>query len=249
MFTPEMKSRYDEDGFLVVESLFTPDDLAAVDQRTHELIQHPGRVPEGVSIGREGDTTADKSRHEAQNQTLRAFGFLARFDPIYREFAQHPKMLDIVRGLIGSRIKVFRDQMLLKPPDGQAKPMHQDQSYFRVQPENELVTAWIALDAATVENGCMEYVPQSHRHGIFPVVPDPERPVHHVPDTTPHKFPDAVACPVPTGSIIFHHGCTLHRSADNQTSSWRRALIYHFATSDSTSEREELNAQVTLEID
>ena len=62
-------------------------------------------------------------------------------------------------------------------------------------------------------------------------------------------LPDEVTCPVPTGSVIFHHGCTLHRSAVNQTETWRRALIYHYATSDAASERDDLNAQVTLEID
>ena len=76
---------------------------------------------------------------------------------------------------------MFRDQVLLKPPGGQDKPPHQDQSYFRVVPEDSLVTAWIALDAATEENGCMRYVPGSHRYAVFDVAPDPQRPVHHIP--------------------------------------------------------------------
>jgi 2-oxoglutarate-dependent dioxygenase len=127
--------------------------------------------------------------------------------------------------------------------------VHQDQSYFRVRPEDALVTAWIALDAATEENGCMAYVPGSHRHGIFEIVPDPERPVHHIPLTRDIRLRDEVLCPVPAGSIIFHHGCTLHRSAVNHTDTWRRALILHYSTADARSDHQRLNDEVSLEID
>ena len=92
-------------------------------------------------------------------------------------------------------------------------------------------------DEATAENGCMTYVPGSHRHGIFPVGHDPERPVHHIPLTGDLGLPEAVACPVGAGAVIFHHGCTLHASADNQTDTWRRALIFHFSA---TSHRDHL---------
>ena len=53
---------------------------------------------------------------------------------------------------------------------------HQDSTYWGLS-KPDVVTAWIALDEATAENGCMRYVPGSHRHGVFPVTPDPERPV------------------------------------------------------------------------
>jgi len=249
MFSKGMKDSYLHDGFLVVRSLFGSDELQAVRARMEEIIADPSRAPAGVSIGREGDTEADTSRAEARNQSIRGIAFLARFDPTYRAFAQHPKLLDIVRGLLGPRVKLFRDQALLKPPGGQAKPVHQDQSYFRVVPMDSLVTAWIALDEATEANGCMVYVPGSHRHGIFDVAPDPRRPVHHVPQTGHLRLPPAVACPVPPGSVILHHGCTLHASGDNNTETWRRAVIFHYTSSEARSEKDELNRQVSLEID
>lgn len=244
-FTPAMKQQYERDGFLVVESLFDDADLAEVRARIDALIADPDARPEGVGVGREGDTQAETKGTGA----VRGASFLVRFVPFFQDFARTPKLLEHARGLLGPRVKVFRDQALFKPPKGQAKPLHQDQSYFLVEPADDLVTAWIALDEATEENGCMTYVPGSHRHGIFPVTPDPERPVHHVPDTGDLDLPDAVACPVPAGSVIFHHGCTLHASADNHTDTWRKALILHFATSDAASQRPELNEQVSLEID
>ena len=95
----------------------------------------------------------------------------------------------------------------------------------------------------------MRYVPGSHRHGIFDIAHDPDRPVHHIPDTKNIDLPESVACPVPAGSVIFHHGCTLHHSEVNRTNTWRKALILHYATSDSRSERAQLNNEISLEID
>lgn len=246
-FTPEMKRSYDENGYLVVDRVFTPEELQPLSRRIDAIAQNPSLAPDGVLVGREGDTRKDKSQADAG--PVRSIAFMARYDPLFREAACHPRLLELVRGLIGPHIKVFRDQMLLKPPGGQAKPLHQDQSYFRVQPEDGLVTAWLALDEATEQNGCMIYVPQSHRHGIFPIIPDPERPVHHIPVTGALQLPPEVACPVVAGSVIFHHGCTLHRSAVNHSDVWRRAVIFHYATSEARSEHDALNQQVTLEID
>lgn len=249
MFQESMKTFYDNEGYLVVENLFGNAELADVRRRTEEIVAAPESAPQGVSVGREGDTIADKSSSAGQNNAVRGIAFMVRFDPAFKAFAQQPKLLDLVRRLIGPRIKVFRDQMLLKPPGGQAKPVHQDQSYFRVQPEGDLLTAWIALDAAAVENGCMSYVPGSHRYGIFDIASDPERPVHHIPDTKGITLPEPVLCPVPAGSVIFHHGCTLHTSDANQTETWRKALIFHYSTSEARSEKENLNEEVSLEID
>ena len=242
MFTAAMKDRYDEDGFLVAEGLFDDGELAGVRQRIEALIADPESRPEGVSLGREGDTNPQPKG----TGDIRGAGFLVRFDPFFQDFARTPKLLDYARGLLGPRVKVFRDQALFKPPRGQAKPLHQDQSYFRVQPVDDLLTAWIALDDATLENGCMTYVPGSHRHGIFPITTDPVRPVHHIPDTGDLDLPGAVPCPVSAGSTIFHHGCSLHNSADNHTDTWRKALILHFSTSDAASERAEPNEPVSL---
>lgn len=126
--------------------------------------------------------------------------------------------------------------------------MHQDESYFRVQPADELVTAWIALENATPQNGCMIYAPGSHRHGLFEVTPDPQRPTHHVPDTRGLEI-EEVACPVPAGAVIFHHGYILHRSDVNRTQGWRKSVQLHYAGVNARSENEQLNQEISLEID
>ena len=245
----DMKEFFTDNGYLVVENLMTSGEMEAVSQRTDEVVADPSKAPPGVSVGREGDTFKDKAGIDAQNRTVRGTAFMVRFDPVFRAFAQHPKILEIVRGLLGGRVKLFRDQMLLKPPGGQEKPLHQDQSYFKVRPVDALVTAWCALDNATEENGCMCYVPGSHKHGIFDITSDPNRPVHHEPVVDGIRLADPVYCPVPAGSVIFHHGCTLHKSQVNLTDTWRRAVILHYTTSEALSENERLNQEISIEID
>ena len=249
MFESSMKSTYDTQGYLVVEDVFEENDLIHMRGMIDRVVHDPDGAPKGVSISREGDTVADKDSAAAGNTDVRGISFMVRFDQKFQTFARNPRLLELVRGLIGPRVKVFRDQMLLKPPGGQAKPLHQDQSYFRVLPEDALVTAWIALDDATLENGCMCYVPGSHKHGIYETTTDPDRPVHHVPDTRGINLQDPVSCPVPAGSVIFHHGCVLHNSEVNKTDTWRKAVIFHFSTAEARSEKEPLNQQVSLQID
>jgi ectoine hydroxylase-related dioxygenase (phytanoyl-CoA dioxygenase family) len=245
----EIKKFYDDNGYVIVENVFTEKELSPIRARLEEIIADPSRAPEGVNVGRENDTLAANAQANDAENPVRNIGFMVRHDGAFQEFARSSKILELVRALIGPRVRVFRDQALQKPPGGQAKPLHQDLSYFRVQPADELVTAWVALENATVENGCMIYVPASHRHGLFDVTHDPERPTHHVPDTRGLEIEDEVLCPVPAGAVIFHHGYTLHRSDVNQTQSWRKSVQLHYAGSETRSDNEKLNQEVSLEID
>jgi phytanoyl-CoA hydroxylase len=244
----DIKMYFDENGYVVVQNVFNNEELAPVRARLEEIINDPSKAPEGVGVGRENDTLADGAKGDANNP-VRNISFMVRFDSTFQEFARNPKILKITRALIGPKVKVFRDQALQKPPGGQAKPVHQDLSYFRVEPADKLVTAWVATEDATTENGCMIYIPGSHRYGLFEIKHDPERPVHHVPDTRGITLDEEVLCPVPAGSVIFHHGYTLHRSGVNHTNTWRRSVQLHYAGSAARSQNEHLNQEVSLEID
>ncbi len=244
----DIKKYFDENGYVVVQNVFSENELAPVRARLDEIINDPSKAPEGVGVGRENDTLAEGVEGDPNNP-VRNISFMVRFDPTFQDFARNATILKITRALIGPKVKVFRDQALQKPPGGQAKPVHQDLSYFRVQPADELVTAWVATEDATTENGCMIYIPRSHRHGLFEIKHDPERPVHHVPDTRGIAMEEEVLCPVPAGSVIFHHGYTLHRSGVNNSNTWRRSVQLHYAGSDARSDNEKLNEEVSLEID
>ncbi len=241
----EFKSK----GFLVVPDVVDYNTILSIRKELTSLINNPDEFPKGVVLNSEGATVANKDSKAAKMNDVRGAAFLVRFIPFFQKIAQEKKLLEYVRGILGPSIRVFRDQALFKPPGGQKKPIHQDQSYFRIDPPDDLITAWIAIDDATSVNGCMHYIPESHKYGLLPIKKDPHRPVHHIPNTDHLNLLPSVSCPVKAGSVIFHHGCTLHFSERNNSQDWRRAIIFHYTTKNAFSENRELNNQISLELD
>jgi hypothetical protein len=83
------------------------------------------------------------------------------------ECARHPDLLDMAEQILGPDLIVWGSQVFSKPAgDGMAVPWHQDGAYWPMRPL-ATVTAWIAIDPATRENGCLRVIPGSHRQGLF----------------------------------------------------------------------------------
>jgi ectoine hydroxylase-related dioxygenase (phytanoyl-CoA dioxygenase family) len=228
--TTEQKRRFEENGFLAVENAVPAARVAAMRQRIEELCEQ-WDSDDAQRIGMQQETEVAGAVATVKTaQTVRKFSNLVAYEAVFNAHAADPDLLDRVADLIGTPISLYADQALLKPPFvGSEKLLHQDNAYFRVAPNEAVITCWCALDDATVENGCMYYVPGTHRLGIVE---------HESIPGTPHLVPkdydtgQAVAVPLPAGGIIFHHSCTLHYSPANNTPLWRRAFVCHFVRSD-----------------
>jgi hypothetical protein len=84
------------------------------------------------------------------------------------ECATHPDILDMVEQVLGPDLILWGSQVFSKPAgDGMAIPWHQDGQYWPLRPLRN-VTVWVAIDPATVDNGCMRVIPGSHRQGLLP---------------------------------------------------------------------------------
>lgn len=120
----------------------------------------------------------------------------------------------------------FGDAMaLLKTPRGVEKPWHQDKAYFDYDVRVPVVGAWIALDEATKENGCMHFIAGSHREG--PIIHFQRRD-WQICDTEMQGRP-AVAAPVSAGDCILFDGLVHHGTPTNRTDKRRRAIQLHYA--------------------
>lgn len=91
-------------------------------------------------------------------------GFADRNPPL-GSIAEHPGLANVLERFLGGRPQLYQDMAMIKPPGGREKPWHQDRAYFNLAQETPVVAAWIALDAATPENGCMRLVRGGHRDG------------------------------------------------------------------------------------
>ncbi len=146
-----------------------------------------------------------------------------------RAMAMHPPLVAAVHALIGPDVSVCFSQVFFKPPEGGGpKPAHQDNFYFGPNDEEGLVTAWIALDDATLENGCLYFGEGTNLGPVYPHEAPPDEPFNlQLPAALLERQPMAPA-PVRRGGVSFHHGNTFHRSGPNLSSRWRRALALHF---------------------
>src|SRR5206468_3175344 len=153
---------------------------------------------------------------------------LVQEDDLFRGLGLHPNIVGIVEQILGPDLKMFRNSLLLKPPEvGSAKGMHQDSPYWPIEPMS-LCSCWFALDDATPENGCMAVLPGWHRKGPLPHV--------HVTDDyviDPAQYdPAAMAlAPVRAGGGLFFHSLLPHYTAPNRSSTWRRAIALSYMSS------------------
>ncbi len=147
--------------------------------------------------------------------------------------AKHPDVVAMVEQLIGSGVSVFFSQVFMKPPEvGGPKPVHQDNFYFGPDDQDATLTVWIALDNATVENGCLYYGDGSNLREVLDHFAPEDEPFNlQVPEGIMEQF-EMTPAPVPSGGISFHHGNTLHQSSNNTSQRPRRAVAFHYLRND-----------------
>ena len=221
--------RFQQDGYLVVEQLLSPDELRDLRERTEDIAA--GRV----DFPREKIEFEPGAPEEASSLTqVRKINDGANSDPVLGAHTRHRGILEVVESLLGPDIKLFGDQFFIKPPGGIEKTYHQDSPYFKIEPMN-LVTAWAALEDVTLENGCLYVVPGSHLEGAL----DHSEP-WMVGDRKDMKIPDSAIdrsketpITLKAGDCSFHHSLTLHRSGPNNTPHFRRGYATHFMSSHS----------------
>lgn len=170
---------------------------------------------------------------------------LKSFDRI----ARHPRLVAVVEAIIGRGVDLYFSQIFFKPPElGTPKPAHQDNFYAGPTNPDGLVTAWIALDEATSQNGCLEFVDGSHKGPIYPHFAPPDQPFHiqiGAEALAQHRF---TLAPVPKGGVSFHHGGTIHRSGSNLSDRWRRAAALTYVTKDTWFADPKLNYDRSLRV-
>jgi ectoine hydroxylase-related dioxygenase (phytanoyl-CoA dioxygenase family) len=151
-----------------------------------------------------------------------------RIKPAFHDVLWNPAFLMPAAQLLGGPVRFWHDQLFCKPAHhGGVVAWHQDYSYWtRTQPMSHL-TCWIALDDSTRDNGCLYYVPGSHRWNLLPVTGLTGNMDEIKTVLSPEQI-DAFH-PVPIelrkGQASFHHPLLVHGSYENRTDRQRRATL------------------------
>lgn len=150
-----------------------------------------------------------------------------------RKIALNKRLAECARRLSQARnVRIYHDHALIKPPGAESRETnwHQDFPYWVGMDRPGALSAWVAVDNVTVENGCMHFVPGSHKLGKQEPIKLSVQGESIVEKMKAQGYevaePEVIA--LPAGGVTFHHGCNFHHAGANLGDSPRRAfaIIY-----------------------
>jgi hypothetical protein len=163
--------------------------------------------------------------------------FPHKISDVMRDTITHETTVEALTRVIGPNVKCMQSMLFIKSAGKPGQAWHQDEYYIPTR-DRSLTGGWIALDDATVENGCLWVIPGSHKPGVL----WPQRDHGQVGRfdcsgesyAYPYSDEDAVPVEMKAGSIVIFNGYLLHRSLPNRTEGgFRRSLVNHFMSAES----------------
>lgn len=147
----------------------------------------------------------------------------------FHDVLWHPAFVVAANQLLGGAVRFWHDQLFCKPAQhGGVVAWHQDYSYWtRTQPMSHL-TCWIALDDTDRDNGCVHYIPGSHKWDLLPITGlagDMEAIQQVLTEEQWTQFQSPIPIELKAGQATFHHPLMVHGSFENETDRPRRATV------------------------
>jgi phytanoyl-CoA hydroxylase len=229
--TDTLVSSYITDGFVVVKNLVAENEIEAVNAVLVDIAR--GRYPcRGFTPAPPSSTDKEALLHVTTVHHPH-YSIASLMDVL-----RHPGITDVLSKIVGAHlplgwwdgsVKCMQSMLFCKPPGALGQSWHQDEAFIPTR-DRSLCGAWIALDDATADNGCLWALPGAHRPGV-------------IYSTRPHEHPDewdatealvdvdtssAVPLEVKAGSVIFFNGYLPHMSKRNRTGNFRRAFVSHY---------------------
>jgi chlorinating enzyme len=214
-----------KEGFLVLKSLYSPEECSEI-----------------INISKEKKSYKTKT-----------------FSPLMNYHKEDPRLLipsrkkelhGTIEHLVGGKVRGLQTQFFYCHPGTPGFAWHQDNFYVQAEPANNFISAWLALEKITQENGCLKICPKSHLSGIFPVK---EKQISYTQGQDPNgarlesvfdieEF-EVIPVEVDVGDLVLIHSQVLHSSFDNtSTNKTRNAFLMTFLK-DGTPYREGLTAK------
>ena len=223
VLTSQQCMSFRENGFLFVPEITTADDLARIATVYDRAFAQKLGWKDGNYfdlVGSSEDVDEFQFPHLQQ---------ISHYCPELLTTRYFSNAAAIAAQLLGGRAKHIYDSAITKPPHSHAEtPWHQDAAFITETSYFESLAVWMPLQPADQTNGCMSFIPGSHRGPIVPHrSPHGDNRINGL-EATDFDKSNAVTCPVPAGGATFHHFRTLHGAGGNYSASPRRVLTIGF---------------------
>jgi ectoine hydroxylase-related dioxygenase (phytanoyl-CoA dioxygenase family) len=209
---------FEQDGYVILRDLFTEEEIAPVSAEVDRLIEGRADYVPDKDLIWEPDSNPPRLRNAFR---------LHLYNELFLDFAKHPKLTDVLGSILGHPLRLYGSQIIAKPAlVGTEVPRHQDMPYWPFHPF-EMISAWIALDDSTIENGCVRMSAGSHKLGMLEHRPTEiaGNSLGLADNPTINALPEHPV-EVRRGSCVLHHCLTVHRSEPNRSPHARRGLVY-----------------------
>lgn len=235
---------YETEGYLVLPGLLGPEELAparaAMEQKVSMIaadLLADGLVPDPLLDRPFPSRLAELFAGLSDREFLKyGRSWRDRLDG-YFTLMSNPKILDAVESLIGGEIfanPVYNVRPKVPRVAAGAVPWHQDKSYWPDANANPVITVWIPLVDATLENGCLHILPRTHRRRLLPHHRETysgtgyeETDAEHVRGRQP-----VVALPLAAGGAILFNDRCLHMSTPNNSTTVRWSVDLRYQPTD-----------------
>ena len=232
--TQNQINSYRKNGFLVIEDFLDQNELMHwLDVFTNAINKRSGqKFPDrGIKSGEEDNINEDADYFgNVFDQLIN----LWKTDEEMKKLILDERIGEMACELAGvDGMRVWHDQALVKKPWANPTAWHLDTPYWSFSSRDAL-SIWIALDDATLENGCLFFIPETQKKTEFEN-PGITKNMNAIFEFYPQfKGTDSVAAPMKAGSCSFHNGLTIHGAHANMTSGFRRAMTCAFMPDGST---------------
>lgn len=249
----EMLAAYRDAGLVILEGFVPVEECDALRERALELVDafDPGEVQSVFSTTKQSQLddryfieSGDKIRffleegawdesgelRQAKEHSLNKIGHAMHdLDPVFDRFSRTPDLAEAARRIGFENPAIIQSMYIFKPPRiGGEVICHQDSTYIYTEPES-CVGFWFALEDATVENGCMYFIPGAHRGPL-------RHRNHRLSDgklrtdvLVDEPWPEHLRLPAeaPAGTLVIFNGRAPHMSCENRSAKSRHAYTLH----------------------
>ena len=238
MLSAEQIEEFTTQGFLKGEVILSHDEVERLNHELDRVLAHQSEqepvLTRNLLHASSGFNDAIASTHPRDETVIQVVNIWMASATFFGHVQSRRICEEVAQLTKSPTLRVWHDQIQYKPPKiGGPTYWHQDYPAWPVLQPADLVSAWVALDDAVIENGCMWMVPQSHQWGDVAKYLKTHDETYKPYLTEPTAVPKGSELgPVPfeiqKGQVGYHHCLMWHGAYPNRSDRKRRAIAVHY---------------------